>query len=141
MVNFSIIWRVLFFIWSVSRSNLMKITMGNNEGHKHSNKIVTIKCLLSSVCVPFFMYAMQYFRTLYVLYSVKCLSVSNDGECTFSPSFHAWQYASFELRRGYFPLLVLFRKWGKKGVYLRMLHEMQSKLLYFNIYWRNIHLL
>ena len=64
----------------------------------------------SLVCVPLFMYAMQYFRTFYILYPVKCLSVSNDGECTFSPSFHAWQCASFELRRGYFPLLVLFRK-------------------------------
>ena len=56
--------------------------MGNNKRHNHSDKIEMNTRLLSSVCVH-----MQYFQTLYILYPAKCLSVSNDGECTFSHFF------------------------------------------------------
>ena len=50
-------------------------------------------------------------------------------------------YAVLELGRGYFPLQVVFRKWGEKSVSLWMLHEMYIKVLSFNIYWMNINLL
>ena len=45
----------------------------------------------------------------YFIWGIHCLQVLNI----------MIQYAGFELRRSYFPLLVLFRKWGEKVVCLR----------------------
>ena len=56
-------------------------------------------------------------------------------------SFKGFQYAGFELRRGYFPLLVLCRRCLLTLMVGHMLHDMHNKVPSFNIYWTNIHLL
>ena len=86
------------------------------------------------------------FESILLLRSLRAICKINSKLFTFSPSSlkPLDQYAGFELWRGYFPLLMLFRKWGEKGVCLNGGTETAwdaVKVISFNFYWMNIPLL
>ena len=84
----------------------------NIQACKSKNMVTLISTLVLFQCqINFLIFVFQIHWKMSLM-DVFCAKF--DWNC-----FSGSEYAGFELRRGYFPLLVLFRKWGEKGVCLR----------------------